>query len=203
MKHKFLIATMALLALSACKKEDKKAENYPPQPAAPAAEQIADLQELSIRSMKNREDWSRDLPVYLDNVMICANSAPVQTKYVFKADAFEAPDLELVLLKSENDKVYACSMTALSQTPHFQEIGIEIPANSARFYPGNLPKADSCLNNSRVLETGYNLCSKNKPNLNFSRTGVYWYRYEVPWDRRRNKRRTIKGKCSLFCNKLL
>ncbi len=152
MKHKFLIAAVTLLVLSACKKEDKKAQDYPPQPSPPAAEQIANLEELAMRSLQNREDWSRDLSIYIDNVMICANAAPVQTKYVFKADAFETPDLELVLLKSENDKVYACSMTQTSETPHFQQINVKIPANTLRFYPGNLPKADSCLNNTRVLD---------------------------------------------------
>ncbi len=152
MRQNFLIIAVCFLALSACKKEDKKVEDYPPQPSPPAVEQTADLQELAIRSLQNREDWSRDLPIYLDNVMTCANSAPVQTKYVFKADVFETPDLELVLLKGENDKIYACTTSDGTNTPHFQQVSVKIPKNTPRFYPGNLPKADSCLNNSRVLD---------------------------------------------------
>ena len=151
---KLLIASALILALGACKKEEKKEQAAAPAPAP--APRVVELQDLADSSMKSHDDWTKDLGVYIDDVLTCANSSPVQTKYVFRADAFETPPIALILLKGENDKLYACSVEPGDLQPHYKIITLKIPEKSPRFYPGELPKPDSCLNNTRVLDkTGH------------------------------------------------
>lgn len=135
MKKLLLITTM-ILSVTACKKKDEVANQAPVVKAS--------SQDLANRLMSDRTDWTASLPAHIDTILTCANSGNFQAKYIFKASS------TLVLIKGEDDKVYACSMAA--STPDYQEISVKIPAKAARFYPGELPKPDSCLNNTRILD---------------------------------------------------
>ena len=146
---KIILLSAIMLALASCKKEEKPKEE---KAAAAPVTPVISLQELAERSMKSSDDWTKDLPVYIDDVLTCSNAAPVQTKYVFRADAFETPAVALILLKGENDKIYACSMEGNDTAPKFKEIKVIPQEKSPRFYPGDLPKPDSCLNNIRILD---------------------------------------------------
>ena len=147
MMKKTLLCLFLILGLAACKKDQKKEE----------ASASFSIENLAAKSMKNREDWTRDLDVYVDDILTCANASPIQTKYIFRADAFENPSVALILLKAEDDKVYACTIEdGQPETPKFKQIRLSPQEKSPRFYPGDLPKPDSCLNNTRILDkTGH------------------------------------------------
>ena len=144
MIKKILPVLIICLALTACKKDKS--------PEVPAPIVKADLSALAVRSMASHDDWTRDIALYIEPLLTCANASPVQTKYVFRADAFENPTVTLILLKGEDDKVYACGFENNEDKPRFQTISVKIPEKATRFYPGELPKPDSCLNNSRILD---------------------------------------------------
>lgn len=125
-----------MLSLTSCKKKDEAPKETP-------AIQVS-LQDLANDLMTKPGDWSINLPENVDTVLTCANGGRFQAKYIFNASP------SLVLIKGEDDKTYACAIngTALN----YQEISVKIPAKLPRFYPGELPKPDSCLNNTRVLD---------------------------------------------------
>ena len=143
--RKLLIASAVILALTACKK-DKNPTEKAAKPAAPNVQQLAE------KSLAGKGDWSRDIDIYVDNILTCANAAPGSAKYIFQADAFETPAISLILLKTEDDRVYGCTLKGDGSLPEFTEIKVKPNEKSARFYPGALPKPDSCLNNTRVLD---------------------------------------------------
>lgn len=153
------ILFLVMFALTACKKEQKQ---EPAQVQAQASVQNPvtppppSIEELAVRSIANKEDWTKDLGVYIDDVMACVKDTPGQAKYVFRADAFENPPVALVLLKTEADLVYACSFNENDPKPYFKKVSLVPPKNTPRFYPGNLPKADSCLENTRILDKSGN-----------------------------------------------
>lgn len=153
------ILFLVMFALTACKKEQKQetvqvqaeAPVQPPKPTVPS------IEELAVKSIANKEDWTKDLGVYIDDVMACVKDTPGQAKYVFRADAFENPPVSLVLLKTEADLVYACSFNENDPKPYFKKVNLVPPKNTPRFYPGILPKADSCLENTRILDKSGNI----------------------------------------------
>lgn len=148
----FALALCILLSMSvtACKKDNKEqsADSASGKPVA----QLPSLNDLAARSFAASSDWTRDISVYIDEILICSNAAPGQTKYIFHADAFETPAIALLLLKTEDDRVYACAVDGTSQTPRFQEVILKPVEKAPRFYPAELPKPDSCLNNTRILD---------------------------------------------------
>lgn len=133
---KLLLMTTMMLALSACKEKETAPKEAPVVKAS--------LQSLSAALMADQSDWTSALPDNIEAILTCANSGQFQAKYVFKASS------SLVLIKGEDDKAYACSLA--QPDPDYKEISVKIPAKAARFYPGALPKPDSCLNNTRVLD---------------------------------------------------
>lgn len=152
---KYFLCLIMLLSLTACKKESKNeqaASNASVVTPTPVIKPQPSIDELALRSLAQKEDWTKDLAIYIGDVTACAKSAPGQTKYVFRADAFEKPSIALILLKTEDDKVYACSIGETDPAPHFREIFVHVPEKGSRFYPGELPKPDSCLENTRVLD---------------------------------------------------
>lgn len=155
---KYILCAFILLSLTACKEEQSKqtAAASPPAPATiappPVAPEKLTIEELSIQSLSRPNDWVGDLGLYLDTVLACVENSSVPAKYIFKADSFEAQDTTLVLFKGQNDRVYACSFARSNSLPEFREIRVEAPLKGERFYPGSLPKVDSCLNNTRILD---------------------------------------------------
>lgn len=155
--RKTVLFTFLLLSLTACKEEQSKQTAKSPSPAPvavappPVPEKLT-IEELSLQSLSRSNDWVGDLGLYLDTVLACVENSPVPAKYVFKADSFETQDTTLVLFKGQNERVYACSFVKSNSLPEFREIRISAPAKGERFYPGNLPKVDSCLNNTRILD---------------------------------------------------
>ena len=158
---KYLGLLLTMLALTSCKKDAEQKTVQSAMPHAPVAKPAPtpapSIEELAVKSIANKEDWTKDLGIYIDNVLVCAGSVPGQTKYVFRADAFENPPVSLILLKTEADLVYACSFNEGDPKPHFKKINLVPPKNTPRFYPGQLPKADSCLENTRILDKSGNI----------------------------------------------
>ncbi len=149
---KILPVLMVVLALSACKKEKKQEEVAAAPPPPPAT-----VQDLATQATSKNEDWVANIQNFLEAIDNCAAHSPVATKYVFRAENFEIPPIMLVLIKGEDDKVYACSLDKTPapgtvSTPKFKEITLNPQPKAARFYPGTLPKADSCLSNTRILD---------------------------------------------------
>ena len=159
MKKTILISAM-ILSLAACKEEQSKQAAQAPAPAqqtaaapmpAPVPEKLT-IEELAVQSLSQPNDWVGDLGLYLDTILSCTQNSPVPAKYVFKADSFETQDTTLVLFKGQNERVYACSFVKSNSLPEFREIRVAAPIKGERFYPGNLQKVDSCLNNTRILD---------------------------------------------------
>lgn len=158
---KTLIIAAALLTLAACKENQNNNQqatqsveatrNAPAPLPAPIAEKLT-VEELAVQSLSMPNDWVGDLGLYLDTIMTCMQNSPVPAKYIFKADSFENQDTTLVLYKGVNERVYACSFGKAGLNPEFREIRLTAPAKGERFYPGSLPKPDSCLNNTRILD---------------------------------------------------
>ncbi len=139
---KTILALTLVMALSACKKEQKQEAAAPPP--APTVETLAQ------GAVAATGDWTENLDAYLDTILTCANASPVQTKYVFRADRFEQPAVTLILLKLEDDRIYACSVDRDQTVPHYKEVRVKPDPKAPRFYPGALPKPDSCLNNAVI-----------------------------------------------------
>lgn len=143
-----ILFLMMTIALASCKKEKKQEEAV----VAPAPVVAPTVDELASKATTENSDWIANIQNFIDPINVCAKSSPIATKYVFRADRFESPALTLILFKAEDDRVYACSVDNNGDAPKYKEIKIAPKPKADRFYPGALPKADSCLTNTRILD---------------------------------------------------